>query len=79
MTFSFKNPFSSILLSCVWVVFLHVYLCTICVQCPRGQKRASDPTYGCWELNIGPLEEHLLLLTFEPLLQPVVSTFYVCI
>ena len=40
------------------------------------QKRASDPITdgceppcGCWELNSGPLEERLLLLTTEPSLQ----------
>jgi hypothetical protein len=42
-----------------------------------NQKRASDPiTDGCeppcgyWELNSGPLEEQLELLTAEPSLQP---------
>jgi hypothetical protein len=40
------------------------------------QKRASDPitddcepSCGCWELNSGPLEEQLVLLTAEPSLQ----------
>jgi hypothetical protein len=42
------------------------------------QKRASDPITdgceppcGCWELNSGPLEEQLMLLTTKPSLQPV--------
>jgi hypothetical protein len=42
------------------------------------QKRASDPITdgceppcGCWELNLGPLEEVLVLLTTEPSLQPL--------
>ena len=37
------------------------------------QKRASDfvtdgcePPCGCWDLNSGPLEEQLALLTTEP-------------
>ena len=39
------------------------------------QKRVSDPyghepPCGCWELNSGPLEEQLMLLTIEPSLQP---------
>jgi hypothetical protein len=40
------------------------------------QKRASDlitdgcePLCGCWELNSGPLEEQLVLLTTKPSLQ----------
>jgi hypothetical protein len=41
------------------------------------QKRASElikdgcePPCGCWDLNSGPAEEHLVLLTTEPSLQP---------
>ena len=41
------------------------------------QKRASEPITdgceppcGCWDLNSGPLEEQLVLLTSEPSLQP---------
>jgi hypothetical protein len=34
-----------------------------------------EPSCGCWELNSrGPLEEHPVLLTTEPSLQP--SRFY---
>jgi hypothetical protein len=40
------------------------------------QKKASDPITdgceppcGCWDLNSGPLEEQLVLLTTEPSLQ----------
>ena len=28
-----------------------------------------EPPRGCWELNSGPLEEQLVLLTAEPSLQ----------
>jgi hypothetical protein len=42
------------------------------------QKRASDsttdgcePPCGCWELNSGSLEEQSVLLTTEPLFQPL--------
>jgi hypothetical protein len=49
----------------------------------RHQKRASDPItdgheppYGCWELNWGPLEEQLVLLTAEPSFQPCLLDFY---
>ena len=29
-----------------------------------------EPPCGCWELNSGPLEEQLVLLTVVPSLQP---------
>jgi hypothetical protein len=48
------------------------------------QKRASDPitdgckpSYGCWELNSGPLEEQSVLLTAEPSLQPTSPIFII--
>jgi hypothetical protein len=31
--------------------------------------------YGCWELNLGPLEEQPVLLTAEPSHQPHISVF----
>jgi hypothetical protein len=44
---------------------------------PACLKRASyrpiggcEPPCGCWELNSGPLEEPLVLLTAEPSHQP---------
>jgi hypothetical protein len=47
------------------------------------QKRESDlitdgcePPHGCWDLNSGPSEEQLVLLTTEPSLQPSRSIFY---
>jgi hypothetical protein len=50
------------------------------------QKRASDlimdgcePPCGCWDLNSGPSEEHLVLLTAEPSLQPLTFFFKLCI
>jgi len=30
-----------------------------------------QPPCGCWDLNLRPLEEQSVLLTFEPSLQPV--------
>ncbi|XP_041508403.1 ephrin type-A receptor 10 isoform X3 [Microtus oregoni] len=30
-----------------------------------------EPSYGCWELNSGPLEQQSVLLTSEPSLQPL--------
>jgi hypothetical protein len=46
------------------------------VHCPClqiHQKRVTDgcePPCGCWELNLGPLEEQTVFLTTEPSLQP---------
>jgi hypothetical protein len=47
------------------------------------QKRASGPITdgckppcGCWELNLGPLEEQSVLLTAEPSLQPPYQFFF---
>lgn len=67
------NNFLKIYLSlfCVYGFYLHIYLCTVCVQC---QKRVFDPLElqlqtvvltrellrGSWELNPGQL------LTTEP-------------
>ena len=52
-----------------------MYVHCSCLQTP--QKRASDlitddcePPCGCWDLNLGPLEEHSVLLTTEPSHQP---------
>jgi hypothetical protein len=51
------------------------------IQCytRKKEKRAPDPitdgcelTCGCWELNLGTLEEQSMLLTAEPSLQPKV-------
>ena len=47
-----------------------------------GQKRAPDlitdgcePPCGCWELDLGPLEEQSVLLTTEPSLQSQFQCF----
>jgi hypothetical protein len=60
------------------------YVYSILPACmPTGQKRASDsitdgcePPCGGWELNSGPLEEQLVLLSSEPSLQPHVSLVF---
>ena len=35
-----------------------------------GVTNSYELLCGCWELNLGPLEEPLVLLTTEPSLQP---------
>jgi len=54
-----------------------LYLLVHCCSLQTHQKRALDPitdgcepSYGCWDLNSGPLEEQSVLLTTEPFLQP---------
>lgn len=34
-----------------------------------GVKNDYEPPYGCWDLNPGPLEEQLVLLTMKSDLQ----------
>ena len=71
ITFS-PNFFKVIL--CIWVHvgYLHTHY-----------KRASDPITngyelrcGCWELNLGPLEDQPVLLTTETFLQPCLPCSY---
>jgi hypothetical protein len=37
-----------------------------------------EPPCGCWDLNLGPLEEQLVLLTAEPSLKPHFMTNLNC-
>jgi hypothetical protein len=56
---------------------------TLCCHCLlTHQKRVSGsiidsckPPCGCWELNSGPLEEQLVLLTAEPSVQSTMFEF----
>jgi hypothetical protein len=57
----------------IYLFYLYEYILAVF----RHQRRASDPITdgceppcGCWDLNSGPLEEQLVLLTAEPSLQP---------
>ena len=54
-------------------VGLHVCLCTMCVQYPlrseegigylgTGVTDSYEPLYGCWELNLGSLQEQQVIL-----------------
>jgi hypothetical protein len=36
-----------------------------------------EPPRGCWELNTGPLEEQLVLLTAKPSLQPPMFVYLI--
>jgi hypothetical protein len=53
-----------------------MHMSTLQLSSDTHQKRASDlmtdgcePPCGCWELNLGPLEEQTVLLTTETSLQ----------
>ena len=38
-----------------------------------------EPPYGCWESNLGTLEEHSVFLIAEPFLQPeAVANSFCC-
>lgn len=71
----------------VWVLCLHVCLCTTFMQSFRSQKvldplevtDCSELPCGCWESNSPPLEEQPLFLSAEPLLQPLYFCFYLYI
>lgn len=65
----------------VWMLCLHVHMCTVYVSCACGrQKRVLEPwncsyrwllnLYWCWELNSGTLQEHQLFLTPSHLSSP---------
>lgn len=41
----------------------------------RGTDSFESPQCGCWELDLGPLEEQKVLLTAEPFLQSHFLTF----
>ena len=63
-----------------YLMISYIWVHCDCLQ--KHQKRASDPTTdgceppcGCWELNLGPLEEQSVLLTAEPSLQPSSNPF----
>lgn len=70
----------------VWVFYLHVCLCTTYMPCIlRGQKRTLNPlkpelqTCGCWDSNVGPLEEQALLSIIQMSLQPwLVCVYLLC-
>lgn len=65
-----------------WMIYLHVYLCTKCMQVPPrieedirpsriGAVNGCEVLSGCWELNQGPLEKWNKLLTAEPFFNTV--------
>ena len=41
----------------------------------RSITDGCEPACSCWELNSGPLEEQLVLLTAEPSLQSMTVNF----
>lgn len=40
-------------------------------QVPGGVMVGCEPPYGCWVLNLGPLQEQKVFLTIEPSPQPL--------
>jgi hypothetical protein len=65
-------------LMCVDVLpALCIYTCPVPSEFRRGVRTLGigitdgcESLYECWELNLGPLEEQLVLLAAEPPLQP---------
>lgn len=66
----------------IWVLWMHVCLCIICMpRRPGGSIRSPEMIVRdgceslcrCWELNMGPLKEQILLFANEPSLCPPVT------
>lgn len=58
--------------------YQHVCMCTMCTYiAPYEARKGVGVTSGyvpssqCWESNLGLLQKHQVLLTLEPLLQPL--------
>jgi hypothetical protein len=64
---------SGIFFKISYLFYLHWCFSYICegVRCPgTGVTDSCELPCGCWELNPGPLEDHLVLLVAKPSLQP---------
>lgn len=55
---------------CIYTTRVHLVPGEIRRQCWTPGARVTDgcepPPYGCWEPNLGPLQEQQMLLTAEP-------------
>lgn len=81
-----KKKKLGLFIPCVWIFCLQLCLCIKCLPgAPAGQKNVGslatevtqccEPLYGCWELNVNPSKEELILLNLEPSLKLPRSTF----
>jgi hypothetical protein len=62
-------PRLSLFFNFIYFVSIGVLPANVCVS--HAQVTNSyEPPSGCWELNLGPLEEQSVLLTIEPSRQP---------
>jgi hypothetical protein len=55
-----------------WVFCLHICLCTTCMP---GAWGSGEPPCGGWESNLSTSQEQQVLLTTEPILQPMICLF----
>jgi len=62
------KKFMSIGVLTTWMPVDHV--------CAESLGLKFEPSFGCWELNSGPLEEQPMLLTAEPSLQLLLPYFF---
>lgn len=59
-------------------IYLYIYewFACMCVWCQKMSEEGCGPldgfelSCGCWELDLHPLQEQLVLLTFEPPPEP---------
>lgn len=64
---------------CVWVFCLYLCLCTTCMSGTHGGQTftVTSRYEACQDLNLGPLEEHLVLLITGPSLQPSIWYLFI--
>lgn len=71
-----KNPKDLCVCVCVFMcMYLHIYMCSTCMQCPWRPEGILDPLElgmalshhggGGWNLNLDPLQEQHVPLTAE--------------
>ena len=58
-------------MSCALLFCLKVCLYKVSNSLELELQTAVICQGGCWEMNLGPLEEQPILLTTKPLLQPI--------
>lgn len=74
-----KYSFVNILFLCVWVFFCMYFLCTYIVHTEARNSRSPgtgvlgcyEPLCGCWDLNLGSLQEKPVLVTTKLSLKPL--------
>lgn len=66
------SPFKKIFILCVWCLGIP-HMCLVSMEVRGGHQihcnrvtYGSEPPFGCWEQNLGLLQEEQVLFTAEP-------------